>query len=155
MSVIQFYGNQTVEMRVCCPRCSSIFPTRPSHYVTPSRHAVFILRSTNESTTQSQRRKVINFGVLMPNFGISEFQFVWSKLNDLDRLSHLIHCKGFHTESSPGVIYFTITWSCRVTISNFRIFRSNLTVRESIPCTKVGLNTINLVVASGIRSFFS
>jgi hypothetical protein len=56
---------------------------------------------------------------------------------------HLIHRKGFHTESSPGVIYFTMTWSCRVTISNFRIFRRDLTVRESILCTKVGLNTMN------------
>ena len=26
-------------------------------------------------------------GVLMPDFGISEFQFVWSKLNALERLS--------------------------------------------------------------------
>jgi hypothetical protein len=65
-----------------------------------------------------------------------------------------VHCKRFHSESSPRIIYFTIALSCRVTVSHFRIFRSDLTVRGSIPCTKIALNTINLVMAREYVHFF-
>jgi len=146
------------------PKCSTIFPTIRHTMSDPAAMPFSYSGRRNESTTQTLLQSVAyDFSVakprnmclwMMPDFGISEFQFVWSKLNALDSLSHLIHRKGFHTESSPGVIYFTITWSCRVTISNFRFFQRDLTVRESILCTKVGSNTINLVMAWEHVHFF-
>jgi hypothetical protein len=72
----------------------------------------------------------------------------------LDCCDTSVHCKRFHSESSPGIIYFTIALSCRVSVSHFRIFRSDLTVREIIPRIKIALNTINLVMAREHVTFF-
>lgn len=62
----------------------------------------------------------------------------------------------FHSECSPEVAHLTSTWSCRVTISDLRILWNDITVRESIPCTKVGSSIINLVMAwEHIHSFLN